>query len=86
MQNGMLEVNEEPGLQSVASATVAPVSRSRRASGNSCLVPNSAPGSKVATTGVEVSTLMSASLRNVQWSAEAAPASAATRTPGPGPS
>jgi hypothetical protein len=33
MQNAMLEVNEEPGLQSVASATVAPASSSRRASG-----------------------------------------------------
>jgi len=33
MQNAMLEVNEEPGLQSVARATVAPASSSRRASG-----------------------------------------------------
>ena len=33
MQNGMLDVNEEPGLQSVASATVAPASSSLRASG-----------------------------------------------------
>ncbi len=33
MQNGMLVVNELPGLQSVASATVAPASISRFASG-----------------------------------------------------
>jgi len=39
MQNGMLLVNEEPGLQSVAKATVAPAPSSRRASANGCLVP-----------------------------------------------
>ena len=49
MQNGMLEVKHEPGLQSVASATVAPAPSSRRASGYGCLVENSTPGSSVAT-------------------------------------
>ena len=86
MQNGMLDVNEEPGLQSVARATVAPASSSRRACGNGCLQLNSTPGSRVATTGVDTSASTSSSVRNVQWSADAAPASAATRTPGPGPS
>ena len=86
MQNGMLDVNEEPGLQSVARATVAPASSSRRACGNGCLQLNSTPGSRVATTGVETSASTSSSVRNVQWSADAAPASAATRMPGPGPS
>ena len=33
MQNGIDEVKDEPGLQSVASATVAPASSRRRASG-----------------------------------------------------
>ena len=33
MQNGMDEVYDDPGLQSVASATVAPASSSARASG-----------------------------------------------------
>ena len=49
MQNGMLVVNELPGLQSVASATVAPASMSRLASGYRARVENSAPGSSVAT-------------------------------------
>ena len=49
MQNGMLVVYELPGLQSVASATVAPASMSRRASGYRARVENSAPGSSVAT-------------------------------------
>ena len=49
MQNGMLVVNELPGLQSVASATVAPASTSRRPSGYRARVENSAPGSSVAT-------------------------------------
>ena len=53
MQNGMLDVKQEPGLQSVAKATVAPASSSRRACGYGCLQLNSTPGSRVATTGVD---------------------------------
>ena len=49
MQNGIDEVYDEPGLQSVASATVTPASSSRRASGYGDRVENSAPGSRVAT-------------------------------------
>ena len=49
MQNGMLVVKLEPGLQSVASATVTPASSMRRASGYGDRVENSAPGSSVAT-------------------------------------
>ena len=49
MQNDMLEVNDDPGLQSVANATVAPASMNRRASGHVARVENSAPGSNVAT-------------------------------------
>src|SRR5215469_591293 len=85
-QNGMLEVYDDPGLQSVAMATTTPASSKRRASGYGCLVPNSAPGSSVATVSDDASAATSVSLRNVQWSAEAAPASTATVTPGPGPS
>src|SRR6185437_8741477 len=82
-QNGMLEVYEEPGLQSVASATTTPASSSLRASGYGCLVPNSAPGSSVATVPEDSSAATSAPDTNVQWSADAAPASTATVTPGP---
>src|SRR5215469_7275407 len=85
-QNGKLEVYEDPGLQSVASATVTPASSSRRASGYGCLVPNSAPGSSVATVPEDASAATSASDKNVQWSADAAPSSTASCTPGPGPS
>ena len=45
----MLEVKQDPGLQSVASATVTPAASSRRASGYGCRVENSTPGSNVAT-------------------------------------
>src|ERR1700751_3574582 len=67
-QNGMLEVYDDPGLQSVARATVTPADSSRRASGYGCLVPNSAPGSSVATVPDDASASMSASDTNVQWS------------------
>ena len=86
MQNGMLEVYEEPGLQSVAKATATPAESSRRASGYGCRVPNSAPGSSVATVPEEASASTSVELKNVQWSADAAPSSAASCTPGPRPS
>ena len=49
MQNGIDEVKQVPGLQSVASATVTPASSSRRASGYGERVENSTPGSSVAT-------------------------------------
>ena len=52
MQNGMLVVNELPGLQSVASATVAPASMSRLASGYRARVENSAPGQQRGDGGV----------------------------------
>ena len=64
--NAMLEVKQEPGLQSVASATVAPASSSRRASGYGCRVENSTPGSRVATVPEEASASTSASSRWVQ--------------------
>src|SRR5690606_2260064 len=86
MQNGIDEVYDEPGLQSVASATVTPASMSLRASGYGERVENSAPGSRVATTPEEASASTSASDRWVQWSAEAAPSSQAIATPGPSPS
>ncbi|CAM5641726.1 hypothetical protein SALBM135S_06417 [Streptomyces alboniger] len=83
MQNGSEDVNDEPGLQSVDSATVAPASRRRRASGHSARVENSAPGSRVATVPLFASASTSASVRCVQWSALAASSSAASWTPGP---
>ena len=86
MQKDMLEVKLDPGLQSVASATVAPASSSRRASGYGDRVENSAAGSSVATVRLAASASTSASVRNVAWSAEAASRSTAIRTPGPCPS
>src|SRR5690242_13323773 len=72
MQNGIEVVYDEPGLQSVASATVAPASSSARASGYGDRVENSAPGSSVATVSESASALTSVGDRWVQWSAEAA--------------
>ncbi len=63
MQNGMLEVKHDPGLQSVAIATVTPASSSLLASGYGCLVENSTPGSKVATVRPDASASTSASVR-----------------------
>lgn len=83
IQNGTDEVNDEPGLQSVESATVAPASRRRRASGQVARVENSAPGSSVATVLPWPSASTSASVRWVQWSADAASSSTASWTPGP---
>jgi len=62
MQNGMLVVNELPGLQSVARATVTPASIIRRASGHCARVENSAPGSRVATVEPAASASMSESV------------------------
>jgi len=62
MQNDMLVVNELPGLQSVASATVTPASSSRFASGHCARVENSAPGSSVATVWEPASASTSASV------------------------
>ncbi|GGX76898.1 hypothetical protein GCM10010324_22940 [Streptomyces hiroshimensis] len=83
MQNGMELVKDEPGLQSVDRATVAPASSRRRASGHSARVENSAPGRRVATVVPFARASTSASVRWVQWSAEAAPSSTASWTPGP---
>ena len=83
MQKGTEEVNDEPGLQSVDRATVTPASRSRRASGHSARVENSAPGSSVATVPPLARASTSASVRWVQWSALAASSSTASWTPGP---
>ena len=47
--SGIELVKLDPGLQSLASATVTPASISRRASGYGCRVENSTPGSRVAT-------------------------------------
>src|SRR5204863_7738697 len=77
---------DDPGLQSVASATVTPASSSARASGYGDRVENSAPGSSVATVRESASALMSAGDRWVQWSALAASSSTANWTPPPGPS
>ncbi len=82
-QNGTDEVKDDPGLQSVDSATVTPASSSRRASGQGARVENSAPGSSVATVAPLASASTSASVRCVQWSALAASSSTASRTPGP---
>jgi hypothetical protein len=75
MQKLMLEVYDEPGLQSVARATHAPASRSRRASGYAERVENSAPGNSVATVSEPESASTSASCRWLQWSTDAAPSS-----------
>ena len=80
---GIDEVKDDPGLQSVDSATVAPASSSRRASGQAARVENSAPGSSVATVALFASASTSASVRWVQWSALAASSSTASCTPGP---
>src|SRR3712207_3181755 len=69
MHSGIEVVYEEPGLQSVASATVAPASSSFRASGYGDRVANSAPGSSVATVVDAARASMSAVDRWVQWSA-----------------
>src|SRR5262245_25483827 len=86
MHSGIEVVYDDPGLQSVASATVAPASSSRRASGYGERVENSAPGSSVATVDDPARASTSAGDRWVQWSALAAPSSTASATPGPGPS
>lgn len=82
-QKGTDDVKDEPGLQSVDSATVTPASMSRRASGHSARVENSAPGSRVATVSPLARASTSASVRWVQWSALAASSSTASWTPGP---
>ncbi len=56
----MDEVYDDPGLQSVASATVTPASISLLASGYGERVENSAPGSSVATVPEEASASTSA--------------------------
>jgi hypothetical protein len=66
MQNAVLVVNELPGLQSVASATVTPASIIRRASGHCALVENSAPGRRVATVAPAASASTSSSEAYVQ--------------------
>ena len=63
MQNGIDEVKHEPGLQSVAMATVTPESSSLRASGYGERVENSTPGNSVATVPDDDSASMSASVR-----------------------
>src|SRR5215207_7157540 len=68
-QNGIDDVYDEPGLQSVASATIAPASSRARAFGYGDLVENSAPGSSVATVPEPASASTSVPDRCVQWSA-----------------
>ena len=63
MQNGIELVKLDPGLQSLASATVTPASMRRRASGYGWRVENSTPGSRVATVSDAASAATSASLR-----------------------
>ncbi|CAM5728388.1 hypothetical protein SHIRM173S_03593 [Streptomyces hirsutus] len=76
-QNGTEDVKDDPGLQSVDSATVTPASSSLRASGQAARVENSAPGSRVATVRLSARASTSASVRWVQWSALAASSSTA---------
>src|SRR3954452_22226099 len=66
-QKGIEDVYDEPGLQSLANATVTPASSNRRASGYGDRVENSAPGSRVATVSDPASAATSASVRWVQW-------------------
>jgi len=80
---GMLVVNDVPGLQSVASATVTLPSSSARASGHGERVDRSATGSSVATTSAAASASRSSDRRWLRWSALAAPSSAASCAPGP---
>ena len=61
--SGIELVNDEPGLQSLASATVTPASISRRASGYGWRVENSTPGSRVATVSDAASAATSSSSR-----------------------
>src|SRR2546429_9441204 len=82
-QTGIDVVYDEPGLQSVARATVAPASSRARASGYGERVENSAPGNRVATVSESASALTSASDRYVQWSALAAFSSTASWIPCP---
>src|SRR3954449_12319223 len=70
-QNGIDDVYDEPGLQSVASATVAPASSNARAGGYGDRVENSAPGRSVATVPDDARAAMSTVDRWVQWSADA---------------
>ena len=84
MQNGIdRRVATTPGC----SRPRARRSRPRRAAGarrgTAARVENSAPGSSVATVPLPASASTSASSRWVQWSAEAAPTSTASCTPGP---
>jgi hypothetical protein len=75
-------VGEEPGLKSVASATVAPASSSR-APARSVFRPRkkSVAGSSVATVAEPASAAMPASLTAPRWSADAAPSSTASSAP-----
>src|SRR2546429_6621421 len=68
-QNGIDVVYDEPGLQSVARATVAPASSRARASGYGERVEHSAPRNRVATVSETASALTSASDRYVYWTA-----------------
>ena len=63
MQNGIELVKLDPGLQSLASATVTPASMSRRASGYGWRVENSTPGSRSRRCRIPASAATSASLR-----------------------
>ena len=58
-QNAIDEVYEEPGLQLLASATVAPASSRARAGGSDCRVERSHAGSSVATVSDDASASMS---------------------------
>ena len=63
MQNGIDVVKHEPGLQSLARATVTPASIKRRASGYGERVENATPGSSVATVPEDDRASMSAADR-----------------------
>ena len=81
-QNAIDVVYDEPGLQLLASATVAPASSSVRAGGSGCRVLRSQAGSRVATVSAAASASTSAADRYVQWSTLAAPCRTASCTPG----
>ena len=76
---GIDSVNEEPGLQSVASATGTPASTSRRAGAQTCFMrKNEVPGSSTAVTPAAASASIPCGETAIRWSAESAPSSAAS--------
>ncbi len=79
---GIDSVCEEPGLQSVASATGTPASTSRRAGAYLCFMRKKlVPGSSTAVTPERARASTPAGETAIRWSAESAPSSAASSAP-----